>query len=304
MGCAGNTRRIWEGKGCCRAVNSAETQLKFFPFSKQQAGSMSITGILTTTKATMRLLGHHCLNVLAPRHCLMCGTSLAEASSAAAFQSAFACQRCFDALPAAQPPSEILKIAAQHFPNDNLALSRIIARFRLTPPIEEFVEAPVNPAAERVPSLEPLIYALKYGNKPSVGEELGREVGELLRSQRLTDYDAIVPVPLHRARVRERGYNQAEEIAKGIASVLNIPVRSTYLRRSRYTQSQTLLTAKERTHNLQNVMVGGRERAEVRGATILLTDDIFTTGSTLNSCALALLECGAVRIDAATIATA
>jgi ComF family protein len=234
-------------------------------------------------------------DVLAPRHCLLCEQSLQKNTL-----SHFACQRCMDALPPAPRSDELLAGVAQHFPKDNLALHRITARFQLGEEIEQ------HPP---VASIQALIYGLKYGNKPSIGAELGRELGEFFAHQAflgntLLDYDALVPVPLHPARVRERGYNQAELLAKGIEHILKVPVRSTYLRRIRYTRSQTLLSAKERASNLQNVMVGGKERESIKNMRILLVDDILTTGATLNSCALALLECGARRVDAVVVAKA
>jgi ComF family protein len=203
-----------------------------------------------------------------------------------------------DALEPAPPSDELLASAAQHFPQDNLALSRITARFQFSEASHE------QEQTAQSTSIQELIYALKYHNKPSIGAELGRELGEFLASQLLTDYDALVPVPLHPARVRERGYNQAEILANGIARVLAIPAQPSWIRRSRYTRSQTLLSAKERTHNLQNVIVGGKERESIRNMRILLVDDILTTGATLNYCALALLECGARRVDAIVVAKA
>lgn len=234
-------------------------------------------------------------DVLAPHECLVCG-KVQELMPEDIILRQFICQACFDALPESPPHNELLAAAHVHFPHDNLALSRIISRFQLSPPMKD--EQDVH-----IPSIEPLIYALKYGNKPKIGYALGQELGEMLRFRGELDYDAIVPVPLHSARLRERGYNQAEVLGKGIAHVLQIPLESTYLRRARYTRSQTLLTAKERVQNLQNVIVGAKASA-LQGAQILLVDDVFTTGATLNSCALALLESGVQRVDAVTVAKA
>jgi ComF family protein len=232
------------------------------------------------------------LSVLAPLHCLLCKSSLEQTSRKSTIKSRFVCQACFDALPPAPPDDELLAELARHFPHDTLALSRMTARFQWQESLH---------LDDGIVSIEPLLYALKYGNMPSIGRELGRELGELMRFRGMTDFDALVPVPLHAARVRERGYNQSEEIAKGLASVLNIPVKSGCLKRLRYTQSQTLLSADERKINLANVFSALHAKEQVQGKVILLTDDVITTGSTLNACADALLQAGAKRVEAATL---
>jgi ComF family protein len=246
--------------------------------------------MLQSISARADLLFLAILDTLAPRHCLLCEQILTSNIG-----SRFACQGCMDALPPSPPNDVLIASMAQHFPSDNLALHGITARFHLNDSLQRG-----NPTTP----LQALIYALKYGNKPSIGQELGYELGAFLAWQNMTYFDALVPVPLHHARVRERGYNQAEVLAKGIGEVVHIPVQSAWLRRSRYTRSQTLLTAGERRSNLQNVIVGGTQREHISGKCILLVDDILTTGATLNSCALALLECGARSVDAVVLAKA
>jgi len=149
-----------------------------------------------------------------------------------------------------------------------------------------------------------LIYALKYYGYWQVGVELGIELGAAVQLLAPTRYDAIVPVPIHPARRRERGYNQADAIAEGVQRLLRIPVLLDAIRRTRYTQSQTRLSAGERRTNTEGAFGQGSQAARLQGATILLVDDVFTTGSTLRSVATCALELGAARADAATLVAA
>lgn len=103
--------------------------------------------------------------------------------------------------------------------------------------------------------------------------------------------DAIVPVPLHRSRMAERGYNQAELIAKELGRKLRAPVLPRALRRRQRTTAQKYLGAGERSQNLEAVFVSGRQ--PVAGKTVLLVDDIYTTGATAENCTEVLLQAGA-----------
>lgn len=112
----------------------------------------------------------------------------------------------------------------------------------------------------------------------------------------------IVPVPLHRRRLRERGYNQAFELAKPLARALGIPCRHDVLQRARHTEAQTGLDAVERRRNL-------RKAFELRARTSLPThvavlDDVFTTGTTLTECTRMLKHAGVERVDVWALARA
>lgn len=105
---------------------------------------------------------------------------------------------------------------------------------------------------------------------------------------------AIVPVPLHPSRLAERGYNQAEWIAKKLGVRMEIPVLSHGLRRRQKTTAQKFLGAGERSHNLESVFAPGRQ--SVAGLTVLLVDDIYTTGATAENCTEVLLAAGATAV--------
>jgi ComF family protein len=249
------------------------------------------------------------LGVLAPRTCFICGIHL-EIIHETGLLNTYICQRCYDALSAAPRADELLGRLTQMFTGEDLALERVVARFSLAMPFDEQARERENVALQ--PAMDNLIYPLKYHASPNLGIALGEELGLLAQTLSIKNndepYDAIVPVPLHPARERERGYNQAERIAVGVARVLNVPVQSAWLRRSSYTVSQTQLSADERQRNVRGVFVESQRfgvvQHAVQGARILVVDDVITTGATMNSCALLLRQCGAARVDAAAVAAA
>jgi ComF family protein len=114
-------------------------------------------------------------------------------------------------------------------------------------------------------------------------------------------FDALVPVPIHPVRRRERGYNQAEEIARELAPLSGMPVLPFALRRLRATVSQTKLGRRDRRGNLAGAFACAGPEA-VKGKRILLLDDVFTTGATAECCAELLLAAGAVSVGAMALA--
>ncbi len=152
--------------------------------------------------------------------------------------------------------------------------------------------------------LQHLLHRLKYQDKKDVGLYLGRRLGARLRDSGWADgIDMIVPVPLHKAKEANRGYNQSRLIAQGISEMLGIPVESSVLCRVRDTASQTNKTRSERISNMSEAFMI-TDKAQVRGKHILLCDDVLTTGATLEACALALMEEESTKISVATIGIA
>ncbi len=117
---------------------------------------------------------------------------------------------------------------------------------------------------------------------------------------RLKACDSIVPVPLSRTRLRERGYNQAELIANHIAKITEKNLLNV-LKRIKHTQAQANLSRKERIENVREAFVADNK---VNGLRIIVIDDVFTTGSTLNECAKALYKKGAKEVYGLTFASA
>ena len=108
----------------------------------------------------------------------------------------------------------------------------------------------------------------------------------------------LLPVPLSRERLRERGYNQAWELARRLARRLDVAARADVLQRSRDTPHQIGMTRAEREHNLRDAFwIEPRQRDRLQGVHVALVDDVFTTGATAHAAALALTRAGAARVD-------
>lgn len=114
---------------------------------------------------------------------------------------------------------------------------------------------------------------------------------------------AIVPVPLHSVKQRERGFNQAERLARRLSSTVNVPMENQWLKRTLPTPSQTRLSRTERAENMRNAFVW-RGREGIKGGHVVLVDDVFTTGATTSACAKLLLKAGAERVSVWTVARA
>jgi ComF family protein len=148
------------------------------------------------------------------------------------------------------------------------------------------------------------ILLLKYGNVVPLGGWFARNLVELVQSQRLSfGLDVVVPVPLDGGRRKERGYNQAELIARPLARLLGIPFRSCLLVRTRPRPNQLRLTRRERWETVRGAYAT-LEGAQVDKLRVLLVDDVFTTGATLDACSRALKGAGAARVVGLTVARA
>lgn len=136
--------------------------------------------------------------------------------------------------------------------------------------------------------LQHLIFLLKYHRHKDIGQILGREMGSLLQDSVFNEIDTIIPVPLHPKKQKKRGYNQAKWIAMGLSEMLNKSINTSSLLRTTHTASQTKKNRIERFENVQNIFKV-MPQIDLTGKHILLVDDIITTGSTIESCANALL---------------
>lgn len=148
-------------------------------------------------------------------------------------------------------------------------------------------------------------HQLKYHGNLSLGRHFGRMLGvRLKRSECFKDVDAVIPVPLHWSRRWKRGYNQAEVIAEEVACELGVFMRTDILSRRRRTRTQTKVSPEQKAANVKGAFEADKARAQEDGYRhILLVDDVFTTGSTLHNCFLALRAVlpVSVRISVATL---
>lgn len=143
-----------------------------------------------------------------------------------------------------------------------------------------------------------IIHRVKYRNKQKLAHWLGQLHAKMITDY--CDYDFVSPVPLHKLKLLERGYNQSELIARGISAESNIPFKNC-LKKTVYTETQTHKSAFERRKNIRNTFepVQG---ADITGKWVLLADDVLTTGATVSECAKVLKENGAAKVAVATIA--
>ena len=152
-------------------------------------------------------------------------------------------------------------------------------------------------------TVQRLQHLLKYGNRPAYGHALGGLIGTAYQGTAAPRPTLVLPIPLHRARRYERGYNQSAMLARGAGQALGVPVSETCLMRPHATSSQTRLSRLQRWENVADAFAVTQPEA-VAGHTLLLVDDVLTTGATLAAAALALKQAGASSVYAATLALA
>ncbi|GAA4098069.1 ComF family protein [Mucilaginibacter panaciglaebae] len=149
-----------------------------------------------------------------------------------------------------------------------------------------------------------LMHHFKYKGMQQIGNVLGNIAGlQLATNPRFASIDYIIPVPLHKSRLKERGYNQSACFAYGLAEKLNSTVEENNLIRTRATETQTHRSRFERFENMQEVFAV-KNLEKLKGKHVLLVDDIVTTGSTLEACAIPLLQIEGLKLSIATIAYA
>lgn len=148
--------------------------------------------------------------------------------------------------------------------------------------------------------LRQVVHALKYRGRRSLAAPLASLMAAYCRRHPLPA-DVILPVPLHRSRLRERGFNQAALLARLLSAEIDLPVGEDWLVRTRATPPQVELDASERRKNVVGAFQC-RNGEAVAGCRVLLIDDVCTTGATLESCSLALRQAGAESVWAFTLA--
>jgi len=147
-----------------------------------------------------------------------------------------------------------------------------------------------------------ILHQIKFSRKPWLLAIFHDRLRDFASSPHMQTYDYLIPVPMDAGRQRERGFNQASIIARMISKWHPDRVKVTdILKKKKHTLSQSQLTRLDRQRNLSGAFALKRNRA-VTGKQILLIDDVFTTGSTLNECAKLLRSHGASRVDFLTIA--
>jgi len=150
-------------------------------------------------------------------------------------------------------------------------------------------------------SLERLLHAFKFEHHDFLDDSLSELVEEVVRGRGDLAFDAIVPVPMHRVKLRQRGYNQAELLARALGRRLRVRCGPELLRKRVDRLRQSTLPRNERARNVRGAFIAS---AAARDRSLLIVDDICTTAETLRVCAKALVAAGAARVCAVVVAKA
>lgn len=220
------------------------------------------------------------LHLFYPHVCTGCGSDLLDEKN-------LLCLRCINELPNTD--------FAQY--NNNPVEKIFWGRIPVTAAHSQFYFAKES-------LVQHLIHQLKYKNNTAIGFYMGEMMGKsLLTSNRFNNIDYLVPLPLYPDKERKRGYNQAAIICNGISGIMNVPVLIGNVNRQRSTETQTRKHRTERWENVEGSFVVANAAA-LKGKSILLVDDVITTGATLEACGSILLQIEGVKLYIATLAHA
>jgi len=232
------------------------------------------------------------LDFIYPQHCCICGHPLEG-------EEKDACQNCWNELfilPAPFCPY------CRYFLEDEGSIFK--HRCPLLPHREERRILAVRSLGTFDDHYRKLIHQFKYQKKIPLGKRLAESLGRTVTQEReFLNCELVLPVPLHRARYRERGFNQSDILAEGVAEKTGLPLINDVLKRRKHTRDQTHLDAQQREANVKDAFVVVQPE-RVSQKKVILVDDVITTGATLNECARTLLEAGAKSILAVTLAVA
>ncbi len=205
------------------------------------------------------------------------------------------CPSCWSSVEFIRPP--VCERLGTPLPFD-MAGANISAAALANPPIFNRARA----AAVYSGVMRTLIHAFKYHDRHE-GARFFSRLMQQAGMPLLRECDVIVPVPLSRARLIERRFNQSAILARHVARLSHVPSEPLALIRTRHTPQQVGLTLEARRANVDGAFaVPPRWRARLRGARVLLVDDVMTTGATANACARTLLSAGAASVDVLTLA--
>lgn len=216
------------------------------------------------------------IDILYPKSCLGCDAMLQTGEDVL-------CTKCRHELP----------LTNHHLKPENDAYKRLAGRV----PLEKVMSMLVF---EKEGIVQQIIHKLKYKGHQQVGALLGYWYGEIIRNE-FQEIDQIIPVPLHKKRLKERGYNQVMTFCNSLSDYLSIPVNENVLFRNKYSKSQTKKTFLSRTEIHKEIFdVEFSEKDS--GKHFLLIDDVLTSGTTLEQCTKALLKIPNTKVSIVTMA--
>lgn len=208
-----------------------------------------------------------------PRHCLTCGNSLFPEEEVLCMGCRFHLPRTFFE----RDPENV--VARAFWGRIPLAGASAAYHFRKGNRVQQ------------------LLHRLKYRGEAHIGNYLGKLLGENIKTHPVfSKADKIIPIPLHPQKLRKRGYNQSERIARGLSEVTGIPIDTHCLRRVKANRTQTKKARYARWENVAEVFAVERPE-KIRGKHLLLVDDVITTGATMEAAAQHLRDAGADAVS-------
>ena len=233
--------------------------------------------MVSAIKGTLRSLLDSILDFIYPPLCISCGQLLDSSRE-------HVCPDCWSAIKPVTPDLS-LYLETRNKLLDSSVVDGLLSLF----------------VFEKEGPFQKIAHALKYSGVQQLGIELGRRLGSLIRAEGISA-DILVPVPLHKRKLRERGFNQSFLIARGVSEVTGIPVRADLVHRCRWTETQTALSKEERKQNVEDAFKC--RRSDIRGLCVIVVDDVITTGATIGAVAVALKSSGARSVVAISAALA
>jgi ComF family protein len=228
-------------------------------------------------------------DIIFPPRCLICGTLLKEN------ESSFFCSGCRSRINFVKSPQcTRCGLPFQNTEDEDHLCGECI----LSKPFFSTARA----LGKYEGALMEAIHLFKYKGKITIGKTLGKLMAQAeYNSLNIRDYSLIIPIPLHRKKLAERGFNQSLILAREIAAEFSMPLDFTTLKRNVYTKSQTTLTRNERKSNVKGAFEINNPGV-IKGKRILLIDDVFTTGSTARECSRMLIRHRADEVAVLTLA--
>lgn len=210
------------------------------------------------------------LSIFYPSVCPMCGV-----------YSKGLCDACFRSLPRTEQAqirqNETEMVLTENKPDIVRAMNQMRLR-----------QAAAFLFYEKDHAIQHLIHRMKYADEPDIGFHMGRMAAiEMQYTDFFDEIDVIIPLPLHPRRLRERGYNQSEYIARGISDITGIPVDTTHVTRIKNTPKQALQTGEGRKQNVADAFAVNHPE-QLYNKQIMVVDDLITTGETMRSCLRAM----------------
>lgn len=222
------------------------------------------------------------LSLIYPRHCEACSNTLFR-------HETFICTHCK------------LNLPKSNYHLNNLSDTELARIFTARVPLKK---ALCFYLYEKSGKIQKLLHAIKYQNQKELAEHIGSIYGEeLQKSGAMSDLHVIIPIPLHKNKLKLRGYNQSEWFAKGLSKSLNTPMNTDLLERISDTSTQTKKKKYQRWENVEGIFKLNNHEHLINKH-VLLVDDVITTGATIEAAWLALKDIEGITLSVASIAFA